>query len=84
MRCFEAMGCSALLLSDAGVYPEGMRDGETLLAYSSPAEARCLAERVANDWGHYAETAERGHQMVSTCYSKEQQWREFCRLVSCN
>jgi hypothetical protein len=24
MRCFEAMGCGALLLSDEGNYPEGM------------------------------------------------------------
>ena len=40
MRCFEAMGCAALLLSDAGVYPAGMRDNDTLLVYSSPSHGK--------------------------------------------
>jgi hypothetical protein len=60
-----------------------MRDGETLLAYSSPAEARELVEQVVNDWSRYARTAEQANHMVRTIYSKENQWRAFCRLVSC-
>jgi hypothetical protein len=83
MRCFEAMGCSALLLGDAGVYPDGMREDETLLTYSSPPEAKALAERVITDWDRYAGTAEQGNQMVRTLYSKQNQWSAFCRLVSC-
>jgi hypothetical protein len=83
MRCFEAMGCAALLLGDAGVYPDGMRDGETLLAYSSPAEAKALAQRVVNEWGRFAKTAEHAHGMVRTLYSKQNQWSAFCQLVSC-
>jgi len=82
MRCFEAMGCSALLLSDAGLYPMGMRDGETLLAYSSPSQARELVERVLSDWGCYREVARRAHRMVRSLYSKEHQWHEFNRLVN--
>jgi Glycosyl transferases group 1 len=82
MRCFEAMGCSALLLSDAGAYPDGMRDGETLLAYSSPSQAKELAQRVVNDWSGYAEMAGQANRMIRTLYSKEQQWNEFCRLVT--
>jgi hypothetical protein len=82
MRCFEAMGCSALLLSDAGLYPMGMRDGETLLAYSSPSQARELVQRVLSDWGCYAEVAKRAHRMVRSLYSKEHQWHEFNRLVN--
>jgi hypothetical protein len=82
MRCFEAMGCSALLLSDAGLYPPGMRDGETLLAYSSPSQACALVEGVLSDWGRYAEMAQRAHRMVRSRYSKEHQWQEFNRLVS--
>jgi hypothetical protein len=82
MRCFEAMGCSALLLSDAGLYPTGMQDGETLVAYSSPSQARELVERVLSDWSCYQEVARRAHRMVRALYSKEHQWREFQRLVS--
>ena len=82
MRCFEAMGCAALLLSDAGLYPTGMQDGKTLLAYSSPSQARELVERVLTDWSCYQEVARRAHRMVRALYSKEHQWREFKRLVS--
>ena len=82
MRCFEAMGCSALLLGDAGAYPDGMRDDETLLTYSSPAEAKALAERIVSDWSRYAKTAEQANQMVRTLSSKQNQWSAFCRLVS--
>jgi hypothetical protein len=39
MRCFEAMGCGALLLSDAGSYPEGMKEGVTMQTYASPQQA---------------------------------------------
>ena len=49
MRCFEAMGCGALLLSDAGNYPEGMDEDETMLTYETGED--CLdqiGERLAN------------------------------------
>ncbi len=39
MRCFEALGAGCLLLSDAGNYPEGMADGETIVTYNSPEQA---------------------------------------------
>lgn len=83
MRCFEAMGCSALLLGDAGMYPDGMRDGETLLTYSSPAEAKILVEQVISNWNRYARTAEQANHMVRTLYSKRNQWSAFGRLVGC-
>ena len=82
MRCFEAMGCAALLLSDAGVYPPGMRDNDTLLVYSSPSQASELVQRVVNNWDHYAQIAGRGNQMIRALYSKEHQWTEFSRLVA--
>jgi hypothetical protein len=81
MRCFEAMGCSALLLSDAGLYPAGMKDGETLLAYSSPSEASKMAEKAVSDWGSYAEMAKRANRMTRSLYSKQHQWDHFKRLV---
>jgi hypothetical protein len=82
MRCFEAMGCSALLLSDAGVYPPGMQDGETLLAYSSPLEASEMVQRILSDWHGYAEMARRANRMTRSHYGKEHQWSEFNRLVN--
>ncbi|GAG85906.1 unnamed protein product, partial [marine sediment metagenome] len=50
MRCFEAMGCGALLLSDDGHYPQGMKHKETMLAYSSPAEAVEIVTETLGNW----------------------------------
>ncbi|TIM37568.1 MAG: glycosyltransferase family 1 protein, partial [Mesorhizobium sp.] len=36
MRCFETMGAGALLVSDSGIYPAPMRDGETMAVYEQP------------------------------------------------
>lgn len=82
MRCFETLGCGSLLLSDEGNYPEGMEDGRTIVTYDSPDQA---VERVKI----FLEASERrleivraGHEMVSTRYSKEAQWKRFEALVA--
>lgn len=81
MRCFEAMGCGALLLSDEGVYPEGMVPGDNLTTYRDPAEAIAQIERFLNDGDGREAIACRGHQMISTRYSREIQWRRFQELL---
>lgn len=80
MRCFEAVGCGALLLTDAGHYPEGFVDGETMVTYASAGQIPGLIERlVANaDWARAV--AEAGHAMVRDRYSKERQWIRFQEL----
>lgn len=82
MRCFETMGTGALLLSDAGNYPEGMRDQETLITYTDieDAVARIRELLLANKTR--AQVAEAGHRMVRTRYSKSQQWLDFQALVA--
>ena len=82
MRCFEALGGGSLLLSDAGNYPEGMRDGQTIETYDSPEQAvsqiRALLENSERRLG----VARAGHEMVSNLYSKEAQWKRFEALVA--
>ena len=82
MRCFEALGGGALLLSDEGSYPEGMRDGETIVTYNSPEQAVGLIETLLDDSEKRLSIARAGHEMVSTCYSKETQWKRFEALVA--
>ncbi len=81
MRCFEVMGCGALLLSDAGNYPAGMQGGETMLTYDSPQNMvdRIMAalEDVATRQG----IAQAGHAMIRDRYSKEAQWRRFLDII---
>jgi hypothetical protein len=80
LRCWEAMGLGALMISDAGDYPPGMVDGDTFVAYGSAAEAVAAIERML-DGGRWADMAARGRSMVRDRYSKAAQWRSFLDLL---
>jgi hypothetical protein len=82
MRCFEAMGCGALLLSDAGNYPAGMTPGVTMEAYASPQEAVELIVQCLENWRQSAETAARGRKTISELYNKSRQWQDFISIVA--
>jgi len=81
MRCFEGMGCGALLLSDAGKYPVGMAPGSTLVTYTTGADAVAQIRRLLADDGHREAIAREGHKMISTTYSKRDQWQAFQKLL---
>jgi glycosyl transferase family 1 len=82
MRCFEAMGCGALLVSDDGHYPRGMNPGETMRAYTSAEHASELITESLDHWPESAELAARGRKEISEIYSKSSQWRNFVDLVA--
>ncbi len=82
MRCWEAMGCGALMLGEAGRYPDGMADGRTIALFGSPDE---LGDRIAAllaDEPARAARAQAGYAMISSLYSKENQWADFQREVA--
>lgn len=81
MRCFEAMGCGALLLSDAGKYPAGMVPDQTMITYTSATDAIAQARRLLGDEPFRLGIAREGYKMVSRQYSKEVQWLRFQELV---
>jgi hypothetical protein len=80
MRCWEAMGCGAALLSDSGVYPEGMSGGQTFIEYTTSEQAKeCIQKSLAgSDWERIAKN---GYEMISQRYSKDIQWRNFEELA---
>lgn len=82
MRCFEAMGCGALLVSDAGNYPAGMEPGVTIEAYCSPDHAVKLVSASLDDWPRWATMAVEGRRRVSELYAKPLQWKSFIDLVA--
>ncbi|WP_426527712.1 glycosyltransferase family protein [Bradyrhizobium sp. McL0615] len=82
MRCFEAMGCGALLVSDAGGYPDGMQPGVTMESYDSPGQATEVLSNCLQYWPESAEIAGRGRSRVSQAYSKASQWKHFAGLVA--
>jgi hypothetical protein len=81
LRCFEALGSGALLLSDDGNYPEGMRDGETLMIYRSPEHAVEQIKYLLSSVEDRTKIARAGHRMVTNVYSKARQWERFERLM---
>ncbi len=81
MRCFEALGGGALLLTDEGNYPKGM-DGRTMVTYKSPEHAVEQIRALLAAPQTRLNIAGAGHEMVSACYSKEIQWKQFQALVA--
>ena len=82
MRCFEALGAGSLLLSDQGNYPDGMNDGQTIVTYRSPEHAVQQVRALLDAADERLAIARAGHEMVSTSYSKEAQWKRFEALVA--
>ena len=81
IRCFETMGTGALLLSDLGNYPDGMRDRSTIRTYSDPADLVQTVLKLLADPAETAAIAARGHALVTTRYSKDRQWSDFLKLI---
>jgi glycosyltransferase involved in cell wall biosynthesis len=82
MRCFEAMGCGSLLLSDDGAYPPGMIPDINLKIWHSPSDAVSgINELLADDANRLA-LSSAGHHMISEIYSKQRQWQKFQQLIS--
>jgi hypothetical protein len=66
----------------AGIYPQGMRDGETMVTYTRPYEAVDLALQVLSNKEERNLVASRGRKVVGELYSKTMQWQRFVEIVS--
>jgi hypothetical protein len=82
MRCFEAIGCGALLVSDVGNYPEGMQEGVTMETYASSQQAVDVVARSLEDWPRAQMIASHGRTAMSETYGKSRQWRDFLAIVA--
>ena len=76
-RCFEALSCGALLLSDTGVYPEGFEDSNTMVTYDSVEDAIDKALYYLEHEDRRAAIAGAGRALIRTRYSKAVQLRLF-------
>ena len=77
IRCFEALGCGALMLSDNGRYPPGMADGETLLTYDETGQIPELIHQILNDEPRRRTIASAGLSLMQDRYSKANLWKQF-------
>lgn len=81
MRCFEATGCGAVLVTDEGQYPRGFVKDQTMRTYSSAADVVAVLRRTLDDPGELAHIASRGTAEVRSLYSKTAQWNSFVELT---
>ncbi len=81
MRCFEAMGCGALLVTDAGLYPRGMSENVTMATYASSDNLIPRLRELLASGENSRVIASNGYQMMAERYSKQQQWRRFQDIV---
>lgn len=82
MRCFEAFGSGCALLTDAGSYPEGMVNGETMLTYDNAGDALGKISAILDDEALRRRISRAGNEMVRRLYSKRRQFERFLELVS--
>lgn len=81
MRVWEALGCGAAMVSDAGRYPEGIEAGRDFLSYNSVDQAVGQVRELMADHARLAEIADTGHRSIATHYSKDHQWNCFQAIV---
>ena len=81
MRCFEALGCGALMVTDQGNYPNRFVANENMLTYRSADEAVTLITSALENWERSKKVASNGHNMIKVHYSKAEQWKMFLGLV---
>ncbi len=81
MRCWEALGCGALMVSDEGNYPEGMASESTILTYKDARSAAASIGSILMDEARLGEISRAGNEMIRSRYSKHAQWQRFTQLA---
>lgn len=81
MRIWEALGCGAAMVSDAGQYPVGMVADEHFLTYPADESPTTLIQRLNDQPDRRRAVADAGHRMIATQFSKERQWQRFAEIV---
>jgi hypothetical protein len=82
MRCWEAMGSGALLLTDTGDYPPGMISGETMAVYSSVEHAVAKLQGILDDTSEMQSITQRARNAISSMYGMQAQYTSFLNLLS--
>lgn len=82
MRCFEALGCGCAMLSDEGVYPDGLTPGTHFATFKDPDDAISRTEALLGAPTELQRLATAGRTFVEEDFSKERQWLIFQKLVA--
>jgi len=82
MRVWEAMGCGAALVSDAGHYPDGIVPHDHFVPYTSADDVVVNLRRLHGNDTERATIGAAGHAMIAARFSKRDQWARFVEIAS--
>lgn len=82
MRCWETLGCGACMLASEGNYPVGFKPGVNFETFSDPIDLKKKIISLLADEPRRLAIAAAGSKMLSTKWTKEQQWIDFEKIVS--
>lgn len=82
MRIFEALGCGAHMLSDEGIYPEGLEAGKHFSTYQNVNELEEKIVHLLQAQEEREQIAAQGTAALQQLYSKEKQWQQFQQIVA--
>ena len=82
MRCWEALGCGACMISSAGKYPEGFEPGIHFETFNDTDELIQKIKQLLADETRMKAIANAGNNMIKHTWSKEKQWDNFINMVS--
>jgi glycosyltransferase involved in cell wall biosynthesis len=81
MRCFEAMGCGAAMLSDDGIYPQGMVPNENFFIYNDSDRIQNIIERLLSDPALLRKIGSKANQDMRSIFNKDVQWEAFLKIL---
>jgi hypothetical protein len=81
MRIFEALGCGAHMLSDSGIYPDGLNEGEHFSVYKDVSELEEKILYLLKNQHDREKIEKNGNTTIRANYSKEHQWERFQQIV---
>lgn len=71
MRVFEALGTESFMLSDKGIYPEFLKDGEDFVSYENTDDLLDKIEYYLKNEDEREEIAKHGYETICKHYSTE-------------
>jgi glycosyltransferase involved in cell wall biosynthesis len=82
MRNIESLGCGAHMISDDGIYPDGLEKERDFSVYQNFEDFVEKATYYLDHPGESRKIAQQGYKTISTVFSKEHQWDRFMEIVN--
>jgi hypothetical protein len=84
MRLFESLSCGSLLISEEGNYPDGFEANKNFIPFKNSKDLIINIPKFIENYSSLKENMLPFINDVKNIYSKENQWKQFKKIVSEN